>query len=260
MAVPYNPLNPSATPTFDIPGTGYTPDYKTLALTDPIYTTWKTGADAAIGRAGSKRQAALRALVLQYGGLPAGVSDQFGDLDPATMSQAGANPESTQHRLQAGYDAAQQQLQTGLAARGALHSGDLVQGLGQLNEGYQGNVADALTGFQGAFTGDLTGYGDDVTSAMSGQGDALAGATTAEMNNPANQPVAASVATLDPNWANTYGVPVYTGPDGSTYMVDYTTGVLTPWTPGAAYPGLGDPSNFGGPPPYVPPGGSFVAS
>ena len=222
---------PGAQPAYTAKYGAYTPDYKALALTDPIYTSWKTGSDAAIGRADVKRQSALRALVLQYGGLPAGagVSDQFGDLDPATMAQAAANPESTQARLQQGYDAAQQQLQTSMAARGALHSGDLVQGLGQLNQGYQGNVADALNAFTGAFSGDLTGYGSDVTDALSGESDALTGATAAEQANPANQPTPGQTVTLRPDWYGNWGKPVYQGADGSLYSLG-DDGSLQPFT------------------------------
>lgn len=198
--------------------------YKTQVTSEPGYQAWQTGADAARVTAGINRKAAIRALAAQYGGLPAGYTDVYGDLDPATLAIDKANPNSQLNQLAASYATQQQQLQTGLAARGALHSGDLVYGQDQLAGQYASNLQDAANAFlgapgQGGLQGAVADYTQAYNDAYSGQGDAINQAIQAlEAQYPAGVG-GDTQAQLDPNWQQTYGIPVYSAPDGSLYQV-----------------------------------------
>jgi len=200
---------------------------------EPGYVHWKAGADQARVDAGTRRRAAIQALARQYGGIPAGYSDTLGDLSPADLAIDAADPMSQLNRLKASYDTQQQQLQTSLAARGALHSGDLVYGQGQLANQYATNLSDAATTFlgapgQGGFAGALDDYTQAYNDAYSGQQGAIDDATAIlEQLYPTEG--SDVTANLDPNWQSTYGVPVYTGPDGSLYIVG-PDGNLQPYT------------------------------
>ena len=202
--------------------------YKTQVETEPGYVAWKANADQARMDAGTQRRAAMQALALQYGGMPTSYKDAFGDLTPDMLAVDANNPNSQLNQLAASYATQQQQLQQSLATRGALHSGDLVYGQGQLANQYQSNLADAATAFGNA----AAGYGGDFakawTDAYSGQGDAINQAMQAlEAMYPAGTG-GDTTATLDPNWSSTYGIPVYSAPDGTLYQIG-PTGDLVPY-------------------------------
>jgi len=218
--------------------------YQTQVTNEPGYQAWQTGADAARVTAGVNRKAAIRALAAQYGGLPAGYTDVYGDLDPATLAIDKANPNSQLNQLAASYAMQQQQLQTGLAARGALHSGDLVYGQDQLAGQYATNLSDAANAFlgapgQGGLQGAVADYTTAYNDAYSGQSDAINNAIQAlEAQYPAGVG-GDTQAQLVPDWSAKYGVPIYTAPDGSLYRVG-PDGNLTPYTSadqGGAGPG-----------------------
>lgn|GEM_PF-3409730 len=226
--------------TMGIPGTGtpYTPEqYRQMALSDPIYQAWVSNVrDPALANAGTNRTAALRALAMTYGGLPKDFADTYGDLTPDILAQAAANPESQMAQMQRAYDAQNAIMQNQLAARGALHSGDLVQGQQTLDQQFQADQANAATAFLQAVSGDpVSGnlgifgrYGQDVTDAWSGQTDAL---TQAIQDQEALFPSGGGgqSASLIPDSQSTYGQAVYQGPDGALYAIDPATGQLTPY-------------------------------
>src|SRR5262252_6508473 len=124
----------------------YTPDYQSLIKGSPEYLAYQAGNPTV--SAGANRTAAIRALALQFGGaLPAGFTDAYGDLSPDILAQARANPNSTMAQLARQQAASQQSLLSGLAARGALHSGDLVQGQQNLDTASQQALYDAGSAF-----------------------------------------------------------------------------------------------------------------
>lgn len=230
MAVPLAPA-----PTRTIPGVQ--PDYGALILADPGYQAAKSAHDLTINTAGASRRAAARALAMNYGGLPAGFSDPYGDLTPDILSQAQANPESQLARLKTGYDAAQQQMQTGLAARGALHSGDLVYGQSNLDAGLASNQYDAGQAFGQAFGSQAI---DPYNAASTGAEQSLASAVqTAGQTEAGLHPATPDqTASLLPNWQSDYGRPMYATTDGSWYTPDPSTGQLVLY----AYPSGNDPT------------------
>jgi hypothetical protein len=236
-----------------IPGTGtsYTPEqYRQMALNDPIYQTGLNTYNRTVGDLGTNRRAALQALALGYGGLPKDFAgDTYGDLTPDVLSQAQANPESTLAQMQRAYDAQNAQMQNQLAARGALHSGDLVQGQSNLDQQQQLDQYNAGQAFIDAISGQsgiLTNYRTQMTGAQGDLGTALDNAVVNEEN--LNQPVGATLANLVPNSQVMYGMPVYSGPDGTLYSIDPSTGQLTtfqnPISAAPAYPN-GQPSGGG---------------
>jgi len=215
----------------------YTPDYASLIKSSPGYMAWQA-ADPHVS-AGATRRAAIRALMIQYGGtLPPGYSDVYGDIDQATLDQAAANPYSTKKQLLRANALANQQLQTSLAARGALHSGDLVYGADQLGQQLGQAEYDAGNAFSGAYQGDVGSFVDAI-NAWQQQEAGIVGQEEANLEqNPLYQPRDATYANLVDNWSSLYGQPVYQapGPGGGLYTVDPTTGKLVPYTPPPAPP------------------------
>ena len=112
------------------------PDYETQLQSDPNYLAWQTNSIHNLSDAATSRRAALRALVEQFGGLPSGFADRYGDLSSADLSLASANPYSIQAGLARTYHDNVENMRKALAARGALHSGDLGYSQSHLDTDY----------------------------------------------------------------------------------------------------------------------------
>jgi len=218
-------------PVHDIPPPSW---YRQQVETEPGYVAWKSGADQARTDAGTRRRAAIQALALQYGGIPTGYADTYGDLSASDLALDAANPQSQLNRLKASYATQQQQLSTSLAARGALHSGDYVYGQDQLANQYATNLGDAATAFLGGIgQGGMAGAADDYLQAYNA---AYADQGT-QINDAINRleqlyPTTGTdtTATLDPDWSTKYSTPVYTTPDGNLYQIG-ADGNLEPYVP-----------------------------
>src|SRR5262252_10276309 len=236
----------SSMPVHDIPPPSW---YRSQVETEPGYVAWKTGADTARTDAGTRRRAAIQALALQYGGIPTGYTDEYGDFDPTELALDAANPQSQLNRLKASYETQQQQLSTSLAARGALHSGDYVYGQDQLANQYATNLGDAATAFLGGIgQGGMAGAADDYLQAYNA---AYADQGT-QINDAINRleqlyPTTGTdtTATLDPDWSTKYSTPVYTTPDGNLYQIG-PDGNLEPYTPPPADTGGGGGTDTSG--------------
>lgn len=212
--------NPSPSPAGSVNIPGFNPDYNALLLSDPAYLAWATAHPGHVADAAFQRQAATRALAAQYGGVPQGFTDTYGDLTPADLAQAAANPFSDTAQLKQQYQNNVENLRRGLAARGQLHSGDLGFGQGQLDtqlgksqydlgNQFLQNLRDAIGNYTGAMANEDT--------ARSG---AIGQAYQDVTSNPAYQPTPAATATLVPTWQSDYGTPVYKTPEGRLYTVD----------------------------------------
>jgi hypothetical protein len=79
---------------------GWTPNYEQLILGDPSYLAWKNNSQRDIAQSASARKAALQALAIRHGGMPAGTRDTYGDIDQATLDLAQKNEFSNVNRLQ----------------------------------------------------------------------------------------------------------------------------------------------------------------
>jgi hypothetical protein len=226
--------------TMAIPGTGYTPDdYARMALDDPIYRSFVSGRDQEIGSAGTSRKAALQALALNYGGLPPGQTDPYGDLSPDILSQAANNPQSTLAQLQRSYGQQNVAMQNQLGARGALHSGDLVAGQDALNAQLATDQSNAAQGFGSQILGAVTDYTTRESAANAG----APGALQASIQDLEGQNLVSpnqKSANLVPNWQSQYGRPMYAGPDGALYAIDEGTGGLVLY----ATPSTSDPTGW----------------
>lgn len=147
-------------------------DLYALIYGDPGYQTAKAGADLSLSNAAAQRRAALRQLVLNYGGM-GGLQDPYGDVDQATLDAASNNPYSQLKQLSRNYDQSVEAFKRQLAARGALQSGDLGYGIGQLDYGRGQSEYDLgqqmLSGAQGAvntYKGTESGYYNTLAQAI----------------------------------------------------------------------------------------------
>lgn len=211
---------PAAGPRSSVDVPGYNPDYNSLLTSDPTYLAWANAHPGVVADAGTARKAALRAMAMQYGGLPQGFQDQYGDLTPEDIAAAQANPYSSQHMLQSEYQTNVENARKGLAARGQLHSGDLGYAQGQLDT--QLGASQYALGNQ--FSSNFQSAINDYLNALSGDETARRGAIGQAyqdvVSNPAYQPVAGGAATLVPTWQSDYGQPVYQTTDGRLYSLD----------------------------------------
>lgn len=272
----YNPGGPSATPGASpyVPGAGqppptppsapgpdsisigatpgYTPDYTSAIQNDPGYAASQTATQQAAANAQAQRQAALRAQVIQYGGLPDGFKDPFGDIDQATLDAAKNNQYSTLASLKKNYDQSVSQFQRALAARGALQSGDLNYGQNQIDTGYGQSQYDAGNQFGSAGQGILNAYTGVLGTNAQNLAQAIQAAAANAYNDPANKPVTANpgtTASRNAALSSQYGIDVYDDGSGKYYTRDGN-----PWVMPSASP-IGSPYGTG---PYSWGGGGKV--
>lgn len=199
---------------------GYTPDYNALLGSDPGYLAAANAAQQANAQGAAARRAALRQLVIRYGGLPGGFGDVYGDVDQATLDAAKSNQFSALAQMKDNYTKSLDQFQRGLAARGMLQSGELGYGSDQLQRGEAQQEYDAANQFGDQAQGAINQY----LGIVSGSNQNLAGAVSqAESNlisNPTYQPVAPTYADYDATSSAQYGQPIYKGEDGSLFTQD----------------------------------------
>jgi hypothetical protein len=236
------PTGPSAGQTPYVPPTpgpdqittsaGFTPDYTGAIQSDPSYAAAQTGVQKSNADAAAQRAAALKAAVIQYGGLPDGVQDAYGDIDQATLDAAKGNQYSTLAALARNHQQSVEQFRRALAARGALQSGDLSYGQDQLDTGYGQGQYDAANQFGGAASGVLNQYGQVVDQNMQSLASAIAQAQQNAYADPMNRPVAANTAARDASKSALYGTDIYVAPDGTMYTRDGS--VYTPPPPSAS--------------------------
>jgi hypothetical protein len=217
-----NPTAPPVTPAPPPPpGSitfgGYTPDYGGLLGNDPGYLAAQAAARQAQAQAAAQRKQSLQQALIQYGGLPDGFNDQYGDFDQATLDAAKQNQYSTLATLARNYAQSGEQFKRSLAARGALQSGDLNYGQDQLDQAYGQQRYDAANAFGSQANQALAQY----MGVLQGNAQSLAGAIQgAESNvssNPAYQPVAPTTANYDASSSAAYGQPIYSDGNGNLF-------------------------------------------
>jgi hypothetical protein len=117
-------------PTAGTPGDpGYAPNYIDLYHASPAYQAWLASATGRLGTYSAQRAAAMRELIRQYGYIPPGFIDAYGDVRPEDIAAAQSNQFSTEAGIQQNYNIGVEQMRRALAARGMLQSGEL--GIGQ---------------------------------------------------------------------------------------------------------------------------------
>lgn len=238
---PYTPGASAPAPTpptsgpdnINVGGTpAYTPDYGAAIQSDPGYASAQSAAQQAQATAQAQRQAALRAQVIQYGGLPDGFKDPYGDIDQATLDAAKGNQYSTLSGIKRNYDQSVSQFQRALAARGALQSGDLNYGQNQLDMGYGQNQYDAGNAFGNAGQGILNSYSGVLGSNAQNLAQAIQAASANAYNDPANRPqdaTAGTQANRNASMSSQYGIDIYDDGSGNYYTRDGS-----PWSPPSA--------------------------
>lgn len=243
------PAAPNAPPPTVDTGGGNTPDYGGLIQNDPTYVAAQSAAQQAQAAAAAQRSAAVKSAIIQYGGLPTGFTDTYGDADQATLDNAKQNQFSTLANLAKTYAQNQQTLRAQLAARGALQSGDLNYGEDQNQQAYGQQQYDAGNAFGGQYTNALNAYSGVLGTNAQNLVGAIQGAESNVQSNPAYQPVPSGSANYDAKSSAQYGQAIYVGPDGTLY--DSTGKKYDPYAAAAAAaaavsgtPGAGQGINF----------------
>lgn len=137
---------------------GAPPNWQSIIAGNPDYMQWSLGAGERADTAASQRKAALRALAVRFGGLPAGFSDVYGDIDPNTLATASENPASENNRLLKAYSDQIEQNRRQLASRGMLQSGELGYSQDQLDFQRGNDVYDLNNQFLDAAQGSINDY------------------------------------------------------------------------------------------------------
>jgi hypothetical protein len=199
---------------------GYTPDYTGAIQSDPGYAAAQAANQQAQNTAQAQRQAQMRAAVIQYGGMPQGYQDAYGDIDQATLDAAKNNQYSTLAGLNRNYQQSTEQFRRALAARGALQSGDLNYGQDQIDTGYGQNEYDAGNVFGNNAQGYLNQYAGVLDADSSRSASAIQQAAANAYADPNNRPTAAtpgSAAGRNAGLSSKYGIDIYTDADGNNY-------------------------------------------
>jgi hypothetical protein len=234
---PTAPVTPPAPPVGDITiGQGSTPEYGALISGDPGLLAVRNSNQQQTAAAAAQRREALRRLAIQYGGLPSGFADQYGDLDQSTLDMASKNAYSQKANIQRNYDQGIEGFKRALAARGVLQSGELGHGLDQADIARGQQEYDAGNQFADQYQAAVNGYTGVENQARQSEASAIGAAAQNVYANPANRPVGATTAHLVEGSSDQYGFPVYLDPntgkrykiDGSEFFVPQTTNATTP--------------------------------
>lgn len=229
-ASPTTPAGPSAgqaapTPLDNSPSSittdpGSTPDWNSLITGDPGYQAAQSAAQAAAATASAQRQAQIRQALIQYGGMPSGFADAYGDVDQATLDAAKGNQYSTLANLQKGYQQSLEQFKRALAARGMVGSGDMNFGQQQIDQGYGQQQYDAANAFSGQVNPAINAYTGVLNQNAQNLGQAISQAEANQYSNPLNRPSAAKTAALDSGLSARYNRPIYSDGNGTYYTQD----------------------------------------
>jgi hypothetical protein len=166
-------FNPAEIPTVTIPQGYKAADWTKLLQGNSNYMGWELNAGQRADQAAAQRKAALQALAVRYGGLPAGFKDIYGDLTPDIQGVAGSNPLSESARIERDYGQSQENYKRGLAARGALQSGDLGYGLGELDYQHSADLYNMGNDFLSAAQGAVNDYSSALSGLSQEQIDAI---------------------------------------------------------------------------------------
>lgn len=209
-----------------------TPDYKKLMLSDPGYMAFIANRDAHLKSAGADRAAALKALAIRFGGLPAGFKDAFGDITPADLALAQGNQFSEEANLKRQYLQQQTDARRALAARGMLQSGDLTDAQSKLDTARGQQEYNLGNQFLDALNQAIHGY----TDVVQGYADQLPDVVTGAMGRVTDlyKPTAGSDASYVAGSAEKYGIPVYKDSNGKLWKPGPNG--PQPFTPPAAPP------------------------
>lgn len=231
---------------------GFTPDYKSLIEQDPGLMAVRAGNVKSVEDAGSARKAALRALAIKYGGLPAGFQDQYGDIDQGTLQQAQQNQFSDEANLARNYQQTLEGFRRSLAARGMLQSSELDYGQNQADLSRGQQEYDMGNQFGAAAQSAVNTFAGAQANARALEAQTIGDAASRVYQNPSNQPSAGTQASLISDWQSRYGQPVYQGADGSLYDENGN-----PFSPPSAAPGPPPPAP-GSPTPDPTGGGEVI--
>ena len=207
----------SFTPTPTMPIGGFTPDYGALIKSDPGYMAGMEGGQKDVAQAAAARRAALQKLAIQFGGLPAGLQDTYGDIDAGTLELAQKNTYSDIARLGRSYTEGIEAFKKALAARGALQSGETGYGLQQADLARGEREYDMGNQFANAAQGVINDYAGVESGVRQREAALLSQAQQSVYSNPANRPVDAYDAPLVEGSIEQYGQPLYQGNDGKLY-------------------------------------------
>lgn len=187
--VPGAPTTPTQAGGSSGSGSGSSQDpYLSLIQSDPNYLAWQTNSVKDLSDAASARQASIRALIEQFGGMPSGFTDKYGDLTSADLSLASSNPYSTEAELKRTYDQNVSAMRKALAARGALHSGDLGFNQNQLDTNYGQAQYDAGQQFAQELQAAFNAYTSAQETDRQNQAASIAAAYQDIIGNPAYVP------------------------------------------------------------------------
>ncbi len=164
-----NPVTPPPRPGPGVPppapvGGGGTPapapapNYLDLIKNSPGYQSWLASRNSRLGNLATNRAAAIRQLVLQYGGIPKGLQDSFGDLRPQDIAAAQGNQFGIMQQIARQDAEGRNNMHRSLAARGVLQSGDLGYGEGQADLARGSAEYDAGQQFFNILNQALQGY------------------------------------------------------------------------------------------------------
>lgn len=222
-----------------------TPDYSALLTADPQYQSLRASTQAQVAQAASRRAAALRGLLMQYGGTVG--NDTYGDFRDLDKELAAENPFSALKQLGSGYEAGVRGMRRSLGARGALRSGELGHSQGQLDADRAQAEYDTAQQFLQAMSEAIGAYQGEESQFYGRESELLQDISgRIALANPVQK----GKAKYDAALTKRYGQLVYRDAEGNLWTPGGNGAVrFTPPNPGDATIGP-----LPGTPGYLPPG------
>lgn len=202
------------------------------AVNSPWYQQAAAATNAAEAADAASRKSNIQQLLIQFGLVPEGFADKYGDVDQTTRDLAGANTASgisTYARLQQAFLDAQRDSSRRLAAKGLRRSGARGYNMRRNQLGYDQGKADAIAKLLGTTGSIYSQYGQGAYQRQMGLLNALQSAIGSMSGSwsptpmSVSAPSAASQQTYSSSTPTIGGSNNYYGPSGGGGGSGYTS-------------------------------------
>ena len=175
---PTVPNTPAFTPPPIAPQSG-PPDLYKMALNSPWYQQVVAANNAAAAADAANRKSSIQTMLTQFGLIPQGFQDKYGDIDQTTRGLIDANTKSgisTVARMKEGLTDELRSSSRRLASKGLRRSGARGYNMRRSQLTYDRNFSDAISKLLGSAQGVYSGYASGEYNRQLGLSSALANA------------------------------------------------------------------------------------
>jgi hypothetical protein len=200
---PTTPTIPGFTPPTTAPTSSGPPDLYQMALNSPWYQQVVAANNAAAAADAANRKSSIQTMLTQFGLVPQGFQDKYGDIDNTTRGLIDANTKSgisTVARMKEGLTDELRSSSRRLASKGLRRSGARGYNMRRSQMTYDRNFSDAISKLLGSAQSTYSGFASGEYNRQLGLSSALANAIN-QMSNYYNGFSPGGQQTNLPSWS-----------------------------------------------------------